>query len=152
MSLVDELSALAEETLSSISNATTSAELESIRVAVVGKSGSLTGYLRSMGQVPKDERAQVGKAVNAAREQGIKAGLVRPITLWPFPTRAIEAVVPTAKAFLDVEMNMGQMVEDVRLAVAGRVPVEFYGRTGGVIPTPDEVLAAIVALNEKVGE
>ena len=61
-------------------------------------------------------------AVNAAREQGIKAGLVRPITLWPFPTRAIEAVVPTAKAFLDVEMNMGQMVEDVRLAVAGRVP------------------------------
>lgn len=91
-------------------------------------------------------------AVNAAREQGIKAGLVRPITLWPFPTRAIEAVVPTAKAFLDVEMNMGQMVEDVRLAVAGRVPVEFYGRTGGVIPTPDEALAAIVALNEKVGE
>ena len=91
-------------------------------------------------------------AVNAAREQGIKAGLVRPITLWPFPTRAIEAVVPTAKAFLDVEMNMGQMVEDVRLAVAGRVPVEFYGRTGGVIPTPAEVLAAIVALNEKVGE
>ena len=91
-------------------------------------------------------------AVNAAREQGIKAGLVRPITLWPFPTRAIEAVVPTAKAFLDVEMNMGQMVEDVRLAVAGRVPVEFYGRTGGIIPNPDEVLAAIVALNEKVGE
>ena len=91
-------------------------------------------------------------AVNAARDQGIKAGLVRPITLWPFPTRAIEALVPTAKAFLDVEMNMGQMVEDVRLAVAGRVPVEFFGRTGGVIPTPDEVLAAIVALNEKVGE
>ena len=91
-------------------------------------------------------------AVNAAREQGIKAGLVRPITLWPFPTRAFEALVPTAKAFLDVEMNMGQMVEDVRLAVAGRVPVEFFGRTGGVIPTPDEVLAAIVALNEKVGE
>ena len=91
-------------------------------------------------------------AVNAAREQGIKAGLVRPITLWPFPTRAIEAVVPTAKAFLDVEMNMGQMVEDVRLAVAGRAPVEFFGRTGGVILTPDEVLAAIVALNEKVGE
>ncbi len=91
-------------------------------------------------------------AVNAAREQGIKAGLVRPITLWPFPTRAIEAVVPTAKAFLDVEMNMGQMLEDVRLAVAGRVPVEFYGRTGGVIPPPDEVRAASGALNEKVGE
>ena len=55
-------------------------------------------------------------------------------------------------AFLDVEMNMGQMLEDVRLAVAGRAPVEFFGRTGGVIPNPDEVLAAIVALNEKVGE
>ena len=91
-------------------------------------------------------------AVNAAREQGIKAGLLRPITLWPFPTRAIEALVPNAKAFLDVEMNMGQMVEDVRLAVAGRAPVEFFGRTGGVIPTPDEVLAAIVEVNEKVGE
>ena len=77
---------------------------------------------------------------------------MRPITLWPFPTRAIEAVVPTAKAFLDVEMNMGQMVDDVRLAVNGRRPVEFFGRTGGVIPTPDEVLAASVALNEKVGE
>ncbi len=91
-------------------------------------------------------------AVNAARERGIKAGLVRPITLWPFPTDAIEAVLPQAKAFLDVEMNMGQMLEDVRLAVAGRAPVEFFGRTGGVIPNPDEVLAAIVALNEKVGE
>ena len=62
------------------------------------------------------------------------------------PTRAIEALVPTAKAFLDVEMNMGQMVEDVRLAVAGRVPVEFFGRTGGVIPTPDEVLAHVGAV------
>ena len=60
--------------------------------------------------------------------------------------------MPQAKAFLDVEMNMGQMIEDVRLAVAGAAPVEFFGRTGGVIPTPDEVLAAIVALNEKAGE
>ncbi len=67
MSLVDELSALAEETLSSISGASTSVELEAIRVAVLGKSGSLTGYLRSMGQVPKEERAEVGKAVNATR-------------------------------------------------------------------------------------
>ena len=91
-------------------------------------------------------------AVNAAREQGIKAGLVRPITLWPFPTRAIEAVVPTAKAFLDVEMNMGQMLEDVKLAINGAKHVDFFGHCGSVIPTPDEVLAAIVALNEKVGE
>ncbi|MVX59868.1 3-methyl-2-oxobutanoate dehydrogenase subunit VorB [Enterorhabdus mucosicola] len=91
-------------------------------------------------------------AVNAARDAGIKAGLVRPITLWPFPERAVGAQVDGAKAFLVVEMSMGQMVEDVRLVVEGRVPVEFYGRAGGVIPTPDEVLAAIVALNEKVGE
>ena len=91
-------------------------------------------------------------AVNAARDQGIKAGLLRPITLWPFPVDAVRDLVPHVKAFLDVEMSMGQMVEDVRLAVNGQVPVEFFGRTGGVIPTPDEVLAAIVALNEKVGE
>ena len=91
-------------------------------------------------------------AVVEARAKGVKAGLIRPITLWPFPVDALEAAVPTAKAFLTVEMNMGQMVDDVRLAVNGRRPVEFFGRTGGVIPTPDEVLAAIVALNEKVGE
>ena len=91
-------------------------------------------------------------AVNTARAQGIKAGLIRPITLWPYPADAIEATIGTAKAFLTVEMNMGQMVDDVRLAVNGRVPVEFYGRTGGVIPTPAEVLARIVEINEKVGE
>lgn len=91
-------------------------------------------------------------AVNTARAQGIKAGLIRPITLWPYPVDAIEATIGTAKTFLTVEMNMGQMVDDVRLAVNGRVPVEFYGRTGGVIPTPAEVLARIVEINEKVGE
>ena len=91
-------------------------------------------------------------AVNTARAQGIKAGLIRPITLWPYPVDVIEATIGTAKAFLTVEMNMGQMVDDVRLAVNGRVPVEFYGRTGGVIPTPAEVLARIVEINEKVGE
>ncbi len=94
----------------------------------------------------------VRSAVVSAREQGIKAGLIRPITLWPFPTEAIERVVDSAKMFLSVEMNMGQMVDDIRLASCGRVPVEFYGRVGGVIPTPAEVLAKIVELNEKVGE
>lgn len=91
-------------------------------------------------------------AVVAARGKGIKAGLVRPVTLWPFPTEAIEAVIPTAKALLSVEMNMGQMVEDVRLVSSGRVPVEFYGRTGGVIPTPEEVLAKIEEIDAKGGE
>lgn len=91
-------------------------------------------------------------AVRTAREKGIKAGLVRPITLWPFPVDAIRATLPTAKTYLSVEMNMGQMVEDIRLAVNGEAPVEFYGRTGGVIPTPVEVLAKIEEINERAGE
>jgi 2-oxoglutarate ferredoxin oxidoreductase subunit alpha len=86
-------------------------------------------------------------AVDAARKQGIKAGLIRPITLWPFPEKAIEKHVGHAKAFLSVEMNMGQMVEDVRMIVARRKPVHFYGRTGGVVPTPKEVLQQIVKIN-----
>ena len=89
-------------------------------------------------------------AVVEARAKGVKAGLIRPITLWPFPVDALEAAVPTAKAFLTVEMNMGQMVDDVRLAVNGRRPVEFFGRTGGVITTPVEVLAQIEDLNERM--
>ena len=91
-------------------------------------------------------------AVNKAREAGKKVGLIRPITLWPFPKDAIKRAADHAKELLVVEMSMGQMVDDVRLAVNGQCPVRFFGRTGGVIPTPDEVLAAIVALNEKVGE
>lgn len=82
-------------------------------------------------------------AVNSARELGIKVGLIRPITLWPFPVDAIQKAANTAKKFLCVEMSMGQMIDDVRLAVNGRVPVEFYGRTGGMIPSPVEVLDAI---------
>jgi 2-oxoglutarate/2-oxoacid ferredoxin oxidoreductase subunit alpha len=82
-------------------------------------------------------------AVNKAREQGVKVGLLRPITLWPFPVDAIEGLIGKVKAFLCVEMSMGQMVEDVRLVVNGRVPVNFLGHTGGIIPTPDEVVCAI---------
>jgi len=81
-------------------------------------------------------------AVNALRAKGLKVGLVRPITLWPFPKEAVRACIPTAKKFLTVEMSMGQMVDDVRLAVNGERPVEFYGRTGGVIPTPAEISVA----------
>lgn len=88
-------------------------------------------------------------AIKAAREEGIKVGMIRPITVWPFPDKTIEKVVPTAKKFLCVEMNMGQMVDDVRLVVNGRKPVEFFGRTGGVIPTPAEVLDQIRALAGK---
>lgn len=89
-------------------------------------------------------------AVNKAREKGIKAGLIRPITLWPFPTNVIGAAADRTKAFLTVEMNMGQMVDDVRLVVCGRRPVEFFGRAGGIIPTPVETLAAIERLAESL--
>lgn len=82
-------------------------------------------------------------AVNAARQEGIKAGLIRPITLWPFPKKVLKASAKTAKTFLCVEMSMGQMIEDVKLAVECSRPVEFFGRTGGVIPSPIEVLGAI---------
>ena len=83
-------------------------------------------------------------AVNTAREQGIKVGLIRPITLWPYPSAPIDAAAARGvKAFLAVEMSMGQMVDDVRLAVNGRAPVGFFGRTGGIIPTPAEVLGEI---------
>ena len=88
--------------------------------------------------------ARVAKsAVNLARAQGIKAGLFRPITLWPFPEKEINEAVKNAKVILDVEMSMGQMVDDVKLAINCSKPVEFYGRTGGVIPTPAEVLEQI---------
>ena len=88
--------------------------------------------------------ARVAKsAVNLARAQGIKAGLFRPVTLWPFPEKEINEAVKNAKVILDVEMSMGQMVDDVKLATKCSKPVEFYGRTGGVIPTPAEVLEQI---------
>ncbi|KAB2952515.1 3-methyl-2-oxobutanoate dehydrogenase subunit VorB [Heliorestis acidaminivorans] len=85
-------------------------------------------------------------AVNMAREQGIKAGLIRPITLFPFPDQPIRAQAEKGTAFLAVELSTGQMVEDVRLAVEGRSPVHFYGRCGGVVPDPKEILEKIVAI------
>ncbi|MGN1304267.1 MAG: 3-methyl-2-oxobutanoate dehydrogenase subunit VorB [Oscillospiraceae bacterium] len=93
--------------------------------------------------------ARVAKsAVNRARAMGIKAGLFRPITLWPFPVYEINEACRNAKALLDVEMSMGQMIEDVKLAINCSKPVHFFGRTGGVIPSPDEVLAEIKKLSE----
>ena len=83
------------------------------------------------------------KACQIARESGIKLGLLRPITLWPFPTKVIAEYANKVKAMLTVELNAGQMVEDVRLAVNGAVQIEHYGRTGGVLFTPEEVLDAL---------
>lgn len=92
-------------------------------------------------------------AVEMARARGIKAGLLRPITLFPYPSAAIRELTAQVSAILVVEMNAGQMVEDVRLAVEGRVPVAFYGRMGGIIPTPDEVVNALEKLaRENVGQ
>jgi 2-oxoglutarate ferredoxin oxidoreductase subunit alpha len=83
------------------------------------------------------------KAVELARAEGIKAGLIRPITLFPFPKKIIKELATRVKGFISIEMSAGQMVEDVRLAVSGKVPVEFYGRMGGIVPSPDEVLHAL---------
>ncbi|MDP4183712.1 MAG: 3-methyl-2-oxobutanoate dehydrogenase subunit VorB [Bacteroidota bacterium] len=83
------------------------------------------------------------KTVEIARSKGLKVGLLRPITLFPFPTPIIRELAGTVKGFLSVEMNAGQMVEDVRLAVNGKVPVEHFGRYGGVIHTPEEVFDAL---------
>jgi 2-oxoglutarate/2-oxoacid ferredoxin oxidoreductase subunit alpha len=86
------------------------------------------------------------KAVNICREKGIKVGLLRPITLYPYPTKIIQEMATKVKGFLAVEMSAGQMVEDVRLAVNGKVPVEHYGRFGGMIPTPNDVVNALEEL------
>lgn len=87
------------------------------------------------------------KARELAAEKGIKIGIVRPITLWPFPTEAIAKAAEGKKGVLVVELNAGQMVEDVRLAVHDRLPVEHFGRMGGIIPSPEEV---VTAMEEKI--
>lgn len=87
-------------------------------------------------------------AVRAARAEGIPVGLLRPVTVRPYPFAQIEALTTQAKAFLVVEMNTGQMLEDVQLAVKGRKPVEFYGRLGGMTPFPDEVYGEILRLTK----
>lgn len=83
------------------------------------------------------------KAIEIAREQGIKAGLFRPITLWPFPEKEIAQAIHGKRGVLVAEINAGQMIEDVRLAVNGEVPVEHFGRLGGIVPEPEEIVNAI---------
>ena len=82
-------------------------------------------------------------AVERAHERGLRAGLFRPITLWPFPSSQLARIAPDLRAILVVEMSAGQLVEDVRLAVEGRTPVFFHGRTGGMVPTPGDVVDAL---------
>ncbi|MBN1284965.1 MAG: 3-methyl-2-oxobutanoate dehydrogenase subunit VorB [Anaerolineae bacterium] len=88
-------------------------------------------------------------AVRIARDAGMKVGLFRPITLWPFPEKRLSALADEACAFLVVEMNAGQMVDDVRIATGCQVPVEFYGRMGGVVPMPEEIYDAITEVFQK---
>ncbi len=88
-------------------------------------------------------------AVRAARAQGIKVGLFRPVTVAPYPYQRVAEIAAQAKTILVTEMNSGQMLEDVRLAVNGRTPIAFYGRLGGVVPFPDEILAEIQRLSRE---
>ena len=88
--------------------------------------------------------------VREAREKGIKVGLLRPVTLWPFPSDSLIKLAQQVRGMLVVEMNAGQMLEDVRLAVEGRCPIEFYGRMGGPIPLPDEILPELAKLDARL--
>lgn len=83
------------------------------------------------------------KAMELAREEGIKVGLLRPITLWPFPSDAVREIARGKKGVLSVEINAGQMVEDIRLAINGEEPVEHFGRLGGIVPEPEEIVKAL---------
>ncbi len=88
--------------------------------------------------------------VREARAKGLKVGLLRPITVWPFPSARIAELAGQVRGILVVEMNAGQMLEDVRLAVEGRCPVHFYGRMGGIIPLPDEILSQLEELDAQL--
>ncbi len=88
--------------------------------------------------------ARIGeKAVELAREQGLKVGLFRPITLWPFPSKQLADLCKGKKGILVSEINAGQMVQDVRLAIDGALPVEHFGRLGGIVPDPEEIVNAL---------
>ena len=83
------------------------------------------------------------KAIELAREEGIKVGLFRPITVWPFPTDQVREIARGKKGVLVAEINAGQMVEDVKLAINGEVPVDYFGRLGGIVPEPEEIVDAL---------
>lgn len=91
------------------------------------------------------------KAIEIAHEKGLKVGLFRPITLWPFPEQQIRELSHRVKGILVVEINAGQMVFDVRLAAEGRIPVNQYGRLGGIVPSPDEIVDELFKLAEQAG-
>lgn len=87
-------------------------------------------------------------AIALLKEEGIEVGLIRPMTLWPFPEKAFKSLPQTCESLLSVEMSMGQMIDDIKLAVDCKLPVEFFGRCGGMIPTPDEI---VLKIKEMIG-
>ena len=91
-------------------------------------------------------------AINVARQQGIKVGLIRPITLWPFPKDVLNKAADKCKAFISVEMSMGQLIEDVELATRCKKPVLLCNRCGGVIPSPENVMNSILEADKIGGE
>jgi 2-oxoisovalerate ferredoxin oxidoreductase alpha subunit len=120
-------------------------------------------YARAQAEEPRHELYQTGDAevllvgygivsrvlrsvVEAARQDGLRAGLFRPVTLWPFPSKALVEAAAHVQKVLVVELSNGQMVEDVRVALNGKVPVEFYGRGGGNVPSPEELRAELAVL------
>jgi 2-oxoglutarate ferredoxin oxidoreductase subunit alpha len=127
-------------------------KIERIKVEEVRYEETLTGDVEIL-VVAFGTAGRIAKtAIHDARQQGIRAGLLRPISLCPFPGEPLDKLlqgtqrIREVKAILVVEMNAGQMVEDVRLVARGRVPVHFYGRTGGAVPLPDEILDQILKL------
>ena len=100
-------------------------------------------------QVP-EATWQANTTIAELKEQGINVGLVRPITVWPFPYDAVKkaAELPGVKAVLDVELNEGQMLEDVKIAINGAKPIDFFGHLGSQMPTTDEIVAKIISMKE----
>ena len=91
-------------------------------------------------------------AIETLAEQGVKVGMIRPISLWPFPKKAFLQIPQTCKGLMVVEMSMGQMIDDVKIVNKGKYPIAFYGRTGGVVPEPEEIVEAILNFDKKVVE
>ncbi|RNC29043.1 MAG: Oxalate oxidoreductase subunit alpha [Candidatus Dichloromethanomonas elyunquensis] len=129
-------------------------ELEMLNLKRYEKYAEVGKYARTDSYLTEDAEvivvaygicARIAKnAVNGARKKGVKAGLIRPITLWPFPKKQMKAAAATAKAFVVVEMSMGQMVEDVELSIRCSRPVILCSRTGGMVPTDEAVISAIM--------
>jgi 2-oxoglutarate/2-oxoacid ferredoxin oxidoreductase subunit alpha len=117
-------------------------EENEIRVEEVNTDGELDVLLVAYGTMARICRT----AMDALTEKGLKVGMIRPITLFPFPLETIRQVSKRAKLVVDIEMSMGQMIEDVDRAIQGKTRLEFYGKTGGIIPTPNDVSEAVLAL------